>query len=384
MGTDASPVVILDIAEEEEDDEVSVLVHPPPPATARRRRRRRGTHRHRHRHSAIAISVEDEDEDDEEEDRSLQLAIMASLFHTTPTPSHNYYNHNPNLLNNNNSVFIDLSPELTSISDDDNDDVRVLHSSRNRNRIKPSSSSSFAAVGAISIREQGESSNSNPLPYNDNTFLTTKTTTSTFMCEICVDPRPHSASFPINGCTHTYCSDCIIKYVASKLQDNIAHIPCPVPNCNGLLEPDQCRSILPPEVFDRWGSALCEALLLGSERFYCPFKDCSALLLIDDNVIITHSECPECRRLFCAQCKVGWHSGMECVDFQKLNKDEREREDIMLMKLAKDNKWTRCPNCRFFVEKTQGCLFMRCRCGYTFCYNCGAPMVSHYCSNCKH
>lgn len=288
---------------------------------------------------------------------------MASLFHTPPL-SHNY-NYNPDHLYNN-SVIIDFPPELTSISNDDEDDVQVLHSFTNKNR-KPSSST-FAAVGGISIREPGESSNSNPLPDND-TFLTTKTTsTSTFMCEICVEPKPYSDSFPINGCTHTYCSDCIIKYVAAKLQDNITHIPCPVPNCNGLLEPDQCRSILPPEVFDRWGSALCEALLLGSEKFYCPFKDCSALLLIDDNVVVTHSECPECRRLFCAQCKVGWHSGIECADFQKLNKDEREREDIMLIKLAKDNKWTRCPKCRFFVEKTQGCLFMRCRFGFFTTY----------------
>ena len=138
-------------------------------------------------------------------------------------------------------------------------------------------------------------------------------------------------------------------------------------NCEGLLEPDYCRNILPREVFDRWGDALCRAMILGSERFYCPFKDCSMLLIDDGGQVVKESECPNCRRLFCAQCKVPWHTGVECAEFQRLHKDEREREDIMLMKLAKDNKWARCPKCRFVIERTQGCRSMRCR---LVCFPC--------------
>ncbi|KAK1354996.1 Non-specific serine/threonine protein kinase [Heracleum sosnowskyi] len=32
----------------------------------------------------------------------------------------------------------------------------------------------------------------------------------------------------------------------------------------------------------------------------------------------------------------------------------------------------------------EGCLFMKCRRGYTFCYNCGAHLIDHYCRKCKH
>ena len=39
----------------------------------------------------------------------------------------------------------------------------------------------------------------------------------------------------------------------------------------------------------------------------------------------------------------------------------KEREDVMLMKLAMDKKWARCPRCRFVVERTQGCRFIKCR-----------------------
>ncbi|XWS70131.1 hypothetical protein CRYUN_Cryun03dG0022900 [Craigia yunnanensis] len=105
----------------------------------------------------------------------------------------------------------------------------------------------------------------------------------------------------------------MIKYVASKPQDKITAISCSVGNC----------------------------------------EDCSMLLLDDGGQAVKKLECPNCWRLFCAQCKAPWHTGIECGEFQRLHKDEREREDIM--KLAKDKMWSRCPSCRFVVERTQGC-----------------------------
>ncbi|KAL6496443.1 hypothetical protein OROGR_029701 [Orobanche gracilis] len=210
---------------------------------------------------------------------------------------------------------------------------------------------------------------------------------STFMCEICTDEKPKIDFFRILGCDHSYCTDCMTKYVASKLQENITAIDCPASGCKGFLEPQHCSSILPKQVFDRWGDALCEAVILASQKFYCPFKDCSALLVDDTrekNEFIVQSECPDCNRLFCVQCKVPWHSGLTCAEFQKLGKDERSTEDVMLVNLAKGKKWMRCPMCKIYVERSSGCLFMKCRCGHCFCYNCGAPLVDHYCRKCKH
>ncbi|KAL3625261.1 hypothetical protein CASFOL_030715 [Castilleja foliolosa] len=130
----------------------------------------------------------------------------------------------------------------------------------------------------------------------------------TFMCEICADEKHKNESFRILGCAHSYCSDCVEKYVASKLQDNIAAIKCPVSGCKGFLEPQHCISILPKQVFDRW-----TVILATDQKLYCPFKD------------------------------------------------KRSREDIMLMSLAKKMKWMRCPQCNIFVEKITGCFFITCR-----------------------
>ncbi|XP_027351802.1 probable E3 ubiquitin-protein ligase RNF144A [Abrus precatorius] len=283
-----------------------------------------------------AISVDQYDND-----RNLYLSIAASL--TLSTPSHSVH-------------VIDLSDT------DDDDDVRIL-------KFKPQNAAAFGKRKRNhNTVEKGEFSNTAP-----------------FVCEICTDTKTASDSFNIAGCCHVYCKECVATYVESKLQENVVNIACPVPRCRGLLEAEDCRTILDPGVLDRWGKALCEAVIAAEDKFYCPFGDCSALLIRDERENIRESECPNCRRVFCALCRVPWHQGIPCEEFQMLNRDEREKEDIMLMNLAREMRWKRCPKCRFYVAKSEGCMYMKCRCGIAFCYNCGAPSLtsSHYCAYCR-
>ncbi|CAJ1950663.1 unnamed protein product [Sphenostylis stenocarpa] len=180
-------------------------------------------------------------------------------------------------------------------------------------------------------------------------------------CGICMDAKPGEEMFRNQNCFHFFCDDCVGRYVAAKIQENITMVKCPEPKCKGVLEPQNCRSIIPKEVFDRWENALCENVVLGTQKFYCPFKDCSTMLIDDGDEIITVSECPHCSRLFCAQCKVSWHSGLDCSEFQSLKKDERGKEDLQVVELAKNKSWRRCPKCNFYVEKIDGCTHISCR-----------------------
>ncbi|KAK7389697.1 hypothetical protein VNO78_24960 [Psophocarpus tetragonolobus] len=196
-------------------------------------------------------------------------------------------------------------------------------------------------------------------------------------CGICMEPKSREEMFRNQNCTHSFCDDCIGRYVGAKIQENISVVKCPDPKCTGVVEPQFCRSIIPKEVLDRWENALCENWLLGSQNFCCPFKDCSAMLISDAEETVTTSECPHCNRLFCAQCKVSWHAGMDCNEFRNLKPDERGRDDLMVLELAKDKSWRRCPRCKFFVEKIEGCSHISCRCGNEFCYVCGSPWRQH-------
>ncbi|KAF5807864.1 putative transcription factor C2H2 family [Helianthus annuus] len=203
-------------------------------------------------------------------------------------------------------------------------------------------------------------------------------------CGICMDKKTASELFDNTGiCRHIFCSDCISQHVAVKIKENVTKVKCPDPKCKGVIGPEACRSIVPKEVLERWESILCESLIKESQKFYCPFKDCSAMLVDDGGVVVTQSECPNCNRLFCAQCKVAWHCGISCVEFQGSKKGKRNRDhDKLLIDLAKKKKWIKCSKCMLFVEKVGGCDYIYCRCGNGFCYLCGQScdhVATHRC-----
>ncbi|BAT98240.1 hypothetical protein LR48_Vigan11g004000 [Vigna angularis] len=198
-------------------------------------------------------------------------------------------------------------------------------------------------------------------------------------CGICMDAKPGKEMFRNRNCSHLYCDYCIGGHVAAKIQENISMVKCPEPKCKAVIEPDNCRSIIPKEVFDRWENSLCENVVLGSQKFYCPFKDCSAMMICEAGEVVTSSECPHCNRLFCAQCKVSWHAGINCEEFQMSKREKGENGDSLVIELAKTKRWRRCSKCKIYVERIDGCTRISCRCGHEFCYACGLSWSgTHY------
>ncbi|KAK1436940.1 hypothetical protein QVD17_02724 [Tagetes erecta] len=176
-----------------------------------------------------------------------------------------------------------------------------------------------------------------------------KPPTITSFCGICMDRKEPSEMFQKRMvCGHFFCIDCIRGHVAAKMQANQIRLTCPYPNCRVFIGPDVCRSVVPTQVLERWERVLCETLIM--HKFYCPFKDCSAMLVNDSGVTVTSSECPNCNRLFCAQCEVAWHCGMNCDEFMSLKKGDQSTYD-MLIDFAKKNKWKSVQSVSFLLKK---------------------------------
>ncbi|KAF3635039.1 putative BURP domain-containing protein 17-like [Capsicum annuum] len=142
-----------------------------------------------------------------------------------------------------------------------------------------------------------------------------------------------------NRCVHPFCIDCIVKYISVKLEDNVVEIPW-LTHC------------------------------------YCPNWNCSALILDEcGGGNAKRSQCPNCKRFFCLQCKLSWHAGFKCAEGGEL----MDLNDVAFGVLVERNKWKRCPNCRRFVSKTDGCKIVKCRCNANFCYECGRQVRIHLC-----
>ncbi|OVA13644.1 zinc finger protein [Macleaya cordata] len=237
-----------------------------------------------------------------------------------------------------------------------------------------------------------------------NSSSSCSTSSFFFTCEICIEPIPLNQEFKNYNNNphhrhyhhHHFCSGCIAKYIEVKVEDysNATEviIKCPSINCDMVLDPLSCRSILPQRVFDRWCAVLCESAVLnlalpegfsssapaGSHnrrrrrrRVYCPFPDCSELILNEcgDDIGVTRTECPNCKKLFCFPCQIPWGTSHQCnssnnSEMMMMSEEEiniRDRNDILLLEMVKPNRWARCPTCNHCIERTYGCAIITCR-----------------------
>ncbi|KAK6138041.1 hypothetical protein DH2020_028205 [Rehmannia glutinosa] len=200
-------------------------------------------------------------------------------------------------------------------------------------------------------------------------------------CAICFEDTSVDQMSAITGCLHRYCFSCMSKHVQFKLL--LGSLPkCPYENCKSELKLDSCKKFLTPELFDIMNQRMKEASIPAAEKIYCPYPRCSTLLSkselkgsMGNSKVVTEvlggRKCPKCSGIFCINCKVPWHNNMNCLDFKRLNPYPCN-EDKKLNSLATKNLWRQCPKCNHMVSLAEGCYHIYCRCGYEFCYTCGA------------
>ncbi|KAK1366997.1 putative E3 ubiquitin-protein ligase RNF217 [Heracleum sosnowskyi] len=203
-------------------------------------------------------------------------------------------------------------------------------------------------------------------------IASSSTNPSEILCEICMEYRETWQMFINSTCSHSFCYDCTRQYIETKVQDRVNIVTCPAVKCSTAIDSGACRWMLSEDIIIRWDESLCTSLIEESQKLYCPYRDCSMLLLNDSGEYIAETNCPVCQRSFCARCQVPWHSEFTCQEFVKLNRKKKRGDHLMVKKIAKKQNWRKCPSCKFYIEKTEGCDHITCRCSYEFCYRCGS------------
>ncbi|KAF8403064.1 hypothetical protein HHK36_011158 [Tetracentron sinense] len=200
-------------------------------------------------------------------------------------------------------------------------------------------------------------------------------------CSICLEDTDVSQMFAVDVCLHRYCFSCMTQHVEVKLLHGM--VPeCPHENCTTKLQISSCGKFLPAKLSEMMSERIKEASVPAAEKLYCPYPRCSELM--SKNEVLEYAKslfigpdrsgvrkCIKCHGLFCINCKVPWHSNMSCNDYRRLNPPARA-EDAKLKSLATQKLWRQCVKCNHMIELAEGCFHMTCRCGYEFCYTCGA------------
>ncbi|KAI1798029.1 hypothetical protein LXA43DRAFT_1106215 [Ganoderma leucocontextum] len=182
--------------------------------------------------------------------------------------------------------------------------------------------------------------------------------------------------------SHGYCISCLNSYINSKLDPdgngasnpNAVVFPIRCPECSVNDWPEGIPDEIAQRVLTEKGMTLwhTQKLLDSFPKYYCPNPKCSALVQVDEESEDPQAECPSCDAVICVPCRVVWHDGMNCEEYQDLPLDERSPDDQKALQLAKAENWRRCPKCAIIVELTIGCNHITCRCKTEFCFKCGA------------
>ncbi|KAL5098597.1 hypothetical protein RYX36_002924 [Vicia faba] len=126
---------------------------------------------------------------------------------------------------------------------------------------------------------------------------------------------------------------------------------------------------------------LMHSSIVGRQEYSCPFKDCSALMVNDGNELVTIAQCPSCHTVFCAQCKVPCHGGINCHQFQhqqniqNFNQEKKEKGKTAAIEFETSNESSPqlpksfCGICYDFIPESD-IVRGSATCNHPFCVNC--------------
>ncbi|KZP26839.1 hypothetical protein FIBSPDRAFT_335565 [Athelia psychrophila] len=178
------------------------------------------------------------------------------------------------------------------------------------------------------------------------------------------------ATSPVKlSCGHAYCSPCIRHFLTSAStfplvcmgDEDTCHAPILIPVVQRFLSLQQFTNLLE--------MAFITHIDHHPQDFkYCTTPDCNQVYrsTMSDTASVIH--CPSCLSGVCSACHQEGHEGMTCAE-RRLHNDPEEQERLN-DELAARSGFKKCPQCAVWIEKTEGCNHMECKCGAHICWMC--------------
>jgi len=254
-------------------------------------------------------------------------------------------------------------------------------------------------------------------------------------CPICCEERvEEGGALILPACSHSFCVECFTRYLEVQIgQGNADNIICPFicaaaassgsdtlsigKQCNAPVGMDVLHEIMTPEKYERLMQQKESAFVRkNADYHHCITPDCTNIVLCkivnDDGARIC--DCFKCGHTSCLTCGARpFHVGKTCEDWReertrkkaahlrtvarnqqqfgsylarpdpdRTRASEETKYDFEFGSVDTDNdpdgfgnalqNVKRCRRCGNGVELLEGCLKMKCICGYRFCYQCGS------------
>ncbi|KAF8880216.1 hypothetical protein CPB84DRAFT_1792699 [Gymnopilus junonius] len=187
------------------------------------------------------------------------------------------------------------------------------------------------------------------------------------ICPVCYDDASNPEQL---GCGHTYCSGCLKHFLSSAVDGKTFPLVCAgnEATCNVPISIPLIQRFLPAQAF----RALVESAFSvhleqhGQEFKYCTTPDCKQIYRRRTDQVTL--QCPSCFSTICSACDEEAHEDMTCEERRVLNSPEEQER--LNEQLATQSGYKKCPQCKIWIEKTEGCNHMTCKCGAHICWRC--------------
>ncbi|KAK2465908.1 hypothetical protein APHAL10511_001549 [Amanita phalloides] len=243
----------------------------------------------------------------------------------------------------------------------------LLDTSSTRYILKHHESSSSAARGFLAAQKVQMENYRRTIGQDDE---------SDASCPICLDDFS-DPSTPVQRlvCGHVYCTDCLRQFLVTAPERNKLPLVC-------IGNEDKCRSAIPIPVMQSLLSPLEYDTLVHkvlsayigqrAEQYkYCPTPNCSQLYRVTTNTgrpnVAQVSTCPSCVLSVCMACNYPEHPNLTCAERRARDPSEH---DVLNKQWASTHGAKKCPVCQVWIQKTEGCNHVKCRCGAHMCWLC--------------
>ena len=164
------------------------------------------------------------------------------------------------------------------------------------------------------------------------------------------------------SCQHFFCDDCWYEQLKQKITDNqvlemtCANFKCPVKLTEQFIYSHLRGDKKLEQKYEDF--KVKSSIANDPNKKFCPTPNCKSFLKkeLDNNFVSCQNG-----HQWCYECLKAWHKDSTCEEIQD--------KDFQIWSQGKVLK--RCPNCKIYTEKNEGCNHMTCtECKYQWCWLC--------------
>nr|XP_023680651.1 E3 ubiquitin-protein ligase RNF144A [Paramormyrops kingsleyae]XP_023680652.1 E3 ubiquitin-protein ligase RNF144A [Paramormyrops kingsleyae] len=194
-------------------------------------------------------------------------------------------------------------------------------------------------------------------------------------CKLCLGEFPMEQMTAISQCQCVFCTPCLKQYVELLIKEGLeTAISCPDSACpkRGHLLENEIECMVPGETMQQFRKLQFEReVLLDPCRTWCPSSSCQAVCHLIEAPGAQSVRCSACSLEFCSACRTTWHPGQVCKENLPVSALLPGDTSNPFYKTEEDTPIKRCPRCKVYIERDEGCAQMMCKnCKHAFCWYC--------------